>query len=153
VANPQMASDDAQKLLNAGEKKWGTDESMFNMILATRSYAQLRLMFHEYERLTGHGFERAIKTEFSGDVERGMLAIVKCAKNRAAYFAERLHNSIAGMGTKDNDLIFIIVTRAEIDLRSVGTEYNKMYHTSLASAVSGDTSGDYKKILLAIMGN
>lgn len=47
------------------------------MILATRSYAHLRMVFHEYERLTGHGFERAIQREFSGDVETGFLAIGK----------------------------------------------------------------------------
>lgn len=50
---------------------------MFNMILATRSYAQLRLLFHEYERLTGHAFEKAIEREFSGDVESAMLAVGK----------------------------------------------------------------------------
>jgi len=152
VANPQMAAEDAQKLLQAGEKKWGTDESMFNMILATRSYAQLRLMFHEYERLTGRSFEKAVEREFSGDVETGMLAVVKSAKNRAAYFAERIHESVAGMGTKDDDLIFLIVSRADVDLESVKIEYAKMYGKSLADDVAGDTGGDYKKMLFALLG-
>lgn len=53
----------------------GTDESKFNLILATRSFAQIRLMLHEYEKLTGHALENAIKTEFSGDVETGLLAV------------------------------------------------------------------------------
>ncbi|CAL8079559.1 unnamed protein product [Orchesella dallaii] len=152
TADPGMASQDAQALLQAGEKKMGTDESTFNMILARRSFAQLRLTLHEYERLSGHSLEKAIQSEFSGDIETGLLAVVKSARNRAAYFAERLHDSLAGMGTKDDDLIFIVVTRAEIDMENVKQEYNKMYHKSVAQAISGDTSGDYKKILLGLCG-
>lgn len=55
----------------------GTDESTFNIILATRSFAQIRLMLHEYERITGHSFEKAIQKEFSGDIETGLLAVGK----------------------------------------------------------------------------
>lgn len=55
----------------------GTDESTFNLILATRSFAQIRLMLHEYERITGHQLEKAIQNEFSGDVEAGLLAVGK----------------------------------------------------------------------------
>lgn len=64
---------------------------------------------------------------------------MKSARNRAAYFAERLHDSLAGMGTKDEDLIFIVVTRAEIDMENIKQEYNKMYHKSLAQAISVST--------------
>jgi len=32
-------------------------------------------MFHQYESLSGHSFEKAIEREFSGDVETGMLAV------------------------------------------------------------------------------
>lgn len=74
--------------------------------------------------------------QFSGDVESGMLAVVKCAKNRAAYFAGRLHNCVKGMGTVDNDLIFIIITRSEIDLESIKQEYHRAYNKSLASDIS-----------------
>lgn len=35
------------------------------------------MVFHEYERISGHGFERAIQSEFSGDVQTGMMAIGK----------------------------------------------------------------------------
>lgn len=152
-ADPTIAANDAQALYKAGEKKMGTDESTFNLILATRSFAQIRLMLHEYEKITGHSFEKAIQKEFSGDVETGLLAVVKSARNRAAYFAERLHDSLAGMGTKDEDLVFIVVTRSEIDMENIKDEYNKMYHRSLAQDISGDTSGDYKKVLLALIGN
>jgi len=53
-------------------------------------------MFHEYEKTYGMAFETAIDREFSGDVRTGLMAVVKCAKNRAGYFAERIHESVAG---------------------------------------------------------
>ena len=79
-----------------GIKKWGTDESEFNRLLAGRSYPQLRAMFHEYEKISGQDIERTIKAEFSGDIEAGLLAIVRCVKSRAAYFAGRLHDAMKG---------------------------------------------------------
>jgi len=61
--------------LTIGELRLGTDESTFNAILCSRSYPQLQQVFIEYQRLTGHDFEKAIQKEFSGDIESGLLAI------------------------------------------------------------------------------
>lgn len=93
-----QAKADATALLRAGELMFGTDESVFNSILCQRNYSQLRLIFQEYETMTGHSFEQAIKNEFSGDVKEGFKAIFRCVNNKAEFFAHRLMKSMKGIG-------------------------------------------------------
>ena len=55
----------------------GTDESKFNQVLALNSFDQLRVIFDEYHKLSKRTIEAAIKSEFSGYIEAGLLAIGK----------------------------------------------------------------------------
>ena len=64
-----------QELYTAGEGRLGTDESEFNRILCTQSHAQLVLTIEEYQKLSRRTMEQVVKSEFSGDIEDGMLAI------------------------------------------------------------------------------
>jgi len=66
---------DVQELYQAGEKKLGTDESKFNQILCSQSYEQLRQVFTEYKNIAHRGIDESIRSEMSGDLEYGMLAI------------------------------------------------------------------------------
>ncbi|XP_050434340.1 annexin B9-like [Adelges cooleyi] len=153
VVDDAAAKADAEALYNAGEKlKWGTDESVFHRILVTKSYQHLRRVILEYEKLTNKDLEDSIKSEFSGDICMGLLSLVKCIRSKVDYFSERLHKSMAGLGTDDKTLIRILVSRSEIDLGDIKLAFERMYGKSLESWVSGDTSGDYKKLLLKIVG-
>ncbi|XP_030298335.1 annexin A11a isoform X2 [Sparus aurata] len=147
-----LAKQDAQALYAAGENKLGTDESKFNAILCARSKPHLRTVFLEYQKMCGRDIEKSIGREMSGDLESGMLAVVKCIKNTPAYFAERLYKAMKGAGTKDTTLIRIMVTRSEVDMLDIRQEYVKNYGKSLYTHISGDTSGDYKKLLLKLCG-
>lgn len=65
----------ARELYQGGERRLGTDEMVFNRIFAMESYAQLRLVFDEYQKLTGHPIESAIKSEMSTSVEQAFLTL------------------------------------------------------------------------------
>jgi annexin A7/11 len=133
---------DAQALKAAGVDRWGTDESEFNRILCSRNYEQLKLICREYEKLTGNTLEKDIKKEFSGDIEDALLAVLRAAENRPAYFASCLYKSMKGLGTNDSQLIRVCVTRCEVDMMDIKDEFQKLYGKSLKSFISGDTSGE-----------
>lgn len=74
----KAAHNDAVALYEAGEKKWGTDESLFNQILVSRSNAHLRAVFGEYEQLSKMSMEEVVRSEMSGDIKTGMMTVGKC---------------------------------------------------------------------------
>jgi annexin A7/11 len=107
------ATKEAGELFQAGEKKWGTDESRFNVVLASRNLKQLQATYMEYVKVAQRDILNSIEREMSGDLKNGFKAIVQCSRNAPAYFAERLWNSMKGAGTDDSLLIRIIVSRSE----------------------------------------
>lgn len=146
----EAAAADAQALFDAGEKSWGTDESRFNVVLASRSFAQLELIFKEYEKISKKDIEAAIKSEMGGDIQDGMLAIVKCAYYKPSYFAERLYKSMNGAGTNDKALIRVMVSRSEVDLVEVKAAFEMKYGQTVEQFIKDDISGDYKRLMVAI---
>nr|XP_033342575.1 annexin B11-like isoform X3 [Megalopta genalis] len=149
--DPDAAIEDAKELLRAGELQFGTDESTFNAILVQRNVPQLRQIFQEYDNITGHTIETAIENEFSGDIKKGLLAIVKCVKNRPGFFAEQLYKSLKGIGTDDDHLIRLVVTRSEVDMGEIKQAFVQQYTETLEDYIKGDCSGHYKKCLLALV--
>lgn len=144
---------DAKDIFEAGEGQFGTDESTFNMVLCARSPAQLRATFDAYSQVTDGDIEDAIKSETSGILQDGYLAIVKYYKDSSAFFAERLYNSMKGAGTNDSTLIRLVITRSECDLAVVANVFSSMYEQSLSEFISSDCSGDYKRLLIAVTRN
>lgn len=146
------ARKDAAALKVAGIDRWGTHESEFIRILCLHSYAHVKVIAQEYQKLTGNTLADDIKQEFSGDIQDALLAVLRCALNSAEYFAERLYVKMAGVGTYNKDLIRIVVTRSEIDMLDIKEKFQKKYGKSLKSFIKDDTSGNFKHALYALIG-
>ncbi|XP_050967157.1 annexin A1-like [Labeo rohita] len=147
-----QAKSDAKALFEAGENRVGTVCSVFIDILTNRSEAQLYKIFQHYAQLSKDGFAKDLEGELHGNFEDCLMTLVKAALNKPAYFAERLHLAMKGLGTNNDTLTRIIVSRSEIDLLKIMQEYKRMYGKTLQEDLLKETSGDYEKILLAICG-
>ncbi|XP_067428527.1 annexin A3a isoform X1 [Thunnus thynnus] len=152
AVDAHKAKEDAKTLYDAGEKKWGTDESKFIDILCHRSIPQLRQTLVEYKNISGKTLQESIEGEMSGELEELLVAVVKCVKSVPIYFAERLYESMKGGGTDESTLNRIMVSRSEIDLLDIRAEFKKLYSYSLHSAIESDCHGKYEKTLLKICG-
>ena len=150
--NQQECEDCAKQLYEAGEKRWGTDDSVFNKIFAMKSPAEIAIIAREYHKLTGHTILQAINNEFSGNIKTLLTAIVYAVISPSEYFATRVNKAVKGLGTNDKLLIRVLVSRAEIDMPQIKQYYKQLYNKDMAEDIKGDTSGDYRKLLLKIIG-
>jgi annexin A7/11 len=141
---------EATRLYQAGEGRWGTDESVFTQIFSIRSPVEIAAIASMYKQMSGHDLYDTLRREFSGNVEKLLKAIFHASINPPEWFATRVRNALEGKGTKDKQLIRIIVSRAEIDLKQIKMCYYKLYGRDMVSDIRNDTSGDYKRILTEI---
>jgi len=108
---------------------------VFISIMTSRSLPHLKAVAEQYEKQYSKSMEKIIKSEFSGWVKEGLLAINQRAIDAPAYFAERLYKSMEGAGTKDRVLIRLVVARSEIDLGDVKVAFKKKYTKTLESMI------------------
>ena len=64
----------------------GTDEIEFIRILCSRSFAQLNATFNAYFEYSNTDIEKAIKKEFSGNLEKALLTIGRIWNNFLKIF-------------------------------------------------------------------
>jgi len=144
---------DAERLYNAGEGKIGTDEKVFIEIFTKRSWNHLRRVFAVYETIhKHHPMERAVESEFSGFLKTGLVFIVVYARNPGEFYADIAHKAMKGVGTDETMLSRVLIGNRDI-MPLIKQSYSAKYNRSLWQAVNSETSGDYKKTLLAVIGN
>uniref|UniRef100_A0A8C1PG39 Annexin n=1 Tax=Cyprinus carpio TaxID=7962 RepID=A0A8C1PG39_CYPCA len=146
------AKSEAKALFEAGENRIGTVCSVLIDILTNRSEAQLYKIFQYYGQLSKDSLAKDLEGELHGSFEDCLMTLVKGALNKPAYFAERLHLAMKGLGTNTDTLTRIIVSRSEIDLLKIMQEYKRMYGKSLQEDILKETSGDYEKIMMTLCG-
>jgi len=72
-------------------------------------------------------------------------------KDRPEYFADRLYKSMKGAGTDDSTLIRVMVSRCEVDMVQIMQAFQRKYGKSLVQFIKDDCSGDYERILVALI--
>lgn len=68
------------------------------------------------------------------------------------FLVQELVDATRGMGTKDDDLIRVITTRAEFDMYFIKQEFLALTNKPLEQVIASETSGDYQHFLLSVVG-
>jgi len=126
----------------------GTDEATFTRIISSRSVAHLQAVDKHYRNQHKRSLGEAIVKETSGYYKDALIA---CTKTLDVYMAERAHEAISGLGTKDDLLVYIFAVHDKATLHKISHTYEIIYRKSLETHIRGDTSGDYQKLLLALL--
>jgi len=108
--------DDVQRLYAAGEGRLGTDEKVWVEIFAHRSWKHMRHVVDEYQLKHTHSLFSAIKGEFSSELKDALQWSVEFFEDKHLFFAKRLRASMQGLGTRDDDLCRIMISRRDVDL-------------------------------------
>jgi len=150
--NPNVNEEEAQRvaeaLYKAGEGKLGTDEKVFVDIIAKRSPQFLARVSDFYKAKHKHSLEAAIKSETSGYFEDTLIGLTK---TRDEFIADRLFHAMKGAGTDDTCLIYFFSVLSKHELHEIGRIFQARHKNTLADMVKGDTSGDYRNLLLALL--
>nr|CAB51927.1 annexin A10 protein [Mus musculus] len=149
-SDPAMAAQDAMVLWEACQQKTGEHKTMMQMILCNKSYPQLRLVFQEFQNISGQDMVDAINDCTDGYFQELLVAIVRCIQDKPSYFAYKLYRAIHDFGFHNKTVIRILIARSEIDLMTIRKRYKERFGKSLFHDIKNFASGHYEKALLAI---
>lgn len=133
-------------LYKAGVGKIGTDEPVFVNVLGKHSKAKIKTIAERYNEEYKMTLAAAIKSEMKFKLGDALVAQIS---NRYDYFAGVLLKAVKGLGTDDDDVVFVFSMLEEDEIKKVSHAYYKLYRKSLLNDLRGDTSGNYQKLLIA----
>ncbi|XP_077120181.1 annexin A2 [Ranitomeya variabilis] len=140
------AEKDAAALETAIKTK-GVDELTIINILTNRSNDQRQDIAFAYQRRTKKDLPSALKGALSGHLETLILGLMK---TRPQYDASELKSSMKGLGTDEDTLIEIICSRDNQELQAIQAAYRELFKTELEKDIVSDTSGDFRKLMVAL---
>ncbi|KAG2396506.1 hypothetical protein LR48_Vigan08g008000 [Vigna angularis] len=149
--NPKLAQSEAEILHDAVKEKKGSYEEAIR-VLTTRSKTQLIATFNRYREIHGTSISKKLVDEGSNDFEKALYTTIRSINDHFKYYEKVVRNAIKKVGTDEDALTRVVVSRAEKDLKIVSEVYYKRNSVLLEHAIAKEISGDYKKFLLTLLG-
>ena len=150
--NPDKAQCEklADTLINAGEKNWVEDENIFRDVFILCSPEEMVLVGRYYFQKTGNNLIDVIEKKFSGKNKTLLREVVFANIIPHELFAEKIYNSIKGLGTNTALLNRVLAARKGVDMPQIKDIYQWKYNVTLKEDICGDTSGMYQKLCLYV---
>ena len=138
----------ANLLVDVGEPNWAGDENIFKEVFVQSSPEELVLIGRYYLKKTGNNMLDVIDQKLSGKTKTLLREILFNNIIPQELYAEKVYLAIKGLGTDNNLLNRVLVSRTEIDMDDIKEIYKQKYNVTMREDISGDTSGVYEKLCL-----
>ncbi|WOG90614.1 hypothetical protein DCAR_0309858 [Daucus carota subsp. sativus] len=122
-------------------------------ILATRSKTQINATLNHYKNEFGKDINKDLKADPKDEFLALLRSTIKCLNFPEKYFEKSLRLAINKTGTDEGALTRVVATRAEVDMKIIKECFEKRNTTPLDRAIVKDTTGDYEKMLLTLIGH
>lgn len=153
-ADERAAFHDAEALFEAGEKSAIVQSHEFNRVFMLSSPAQLRAVADAYTRVSNLPLAEVLSKKVSGDFGKTLIVILmQATTGLAEYFADRLYKAMKGAGTDDVTLVRVVVTRREKEMPAIREAFLRRHGKTLGKMIAGDCSGEYRDLLLRLVGD
>ena len=148
IKNEKQAGDAAAEIIKKGLKKYGTDVELFKNLFVKSSREDLIMISREFKKMDKkkRNLYDAVDETISKSTKELIKAIIFAVVIPSHYFAHLLKKSIEGIGTDEETLSRVLVTRHEIDMEFIRNYYKAETKRELVDDIKGDTSGNYEKI-------
>ena len=133
------------------KNKIGLDEDKIVKYFGLLSPCELMHLAREFHREYGKSLINVVEGEFGGDLRKLIKTIFYANICPSEYFATRIKEAVKGLGTKEKILNRVVITRNEVDMDVIKEYYKILYSTNLVNDVKNDTSGNYQKLLVALI--
>lgn len=149
--NEDKIQADVEKLYKMGQGKLGTDEAGLFKILCASPPEYLRKVNLAYAEKYGYTLSKALEKELSGKVESAAVFLLGMKLKPMETVAELIDKACKGMGTNELLLTSILV-RYQPVLAQVDAAHIMACWQSIADRVKHEAGGDYRRVLLELLG-
>ena len=144
------AAEDAETIYEAGQGRWGTNESKMAKIVVLSPPKYLKLLNGVYADKYGYTLFKAFEKEMGGMAGEASLFTLGMKLKPYETIAKLVKKATAGMGTNEILLTCIIIRYQDL-MGQVYIAHEKLFEKSIHKRVKDEVGGDYKKILLALI--
>ncbi|CAI9728394.1 annexin A7-like [Octopus vulgaris] len=146
VPAPDFNAETAAEGLRKAMKGFGTDEAAIIKIMTSHTNQQRIEIERVFKAMFGKDLRKEIKSEIGGHFEDVIMALMDPPR---VYDAKELKRAMKGLGTDEDALIEILLTRNNDEIAEIKQHFKKLFGDQLEDAIISETSGHLKRILVS----
>ena len=138
-------SEEVEELEKAVSAK---DENAFIDVTLKHSNEERVKLREEYQSKYSRELLKDIESKFGGDFRTVMIGLYQ---SPAEFDAELLYKAMKGIGCDKEVITEVLCFRSPERIKEIKTKFQEKYGKDLVAEIKDETSGDYKKIAIALL--